>query len=801
MEHADAKSVRGNWQDSIGSFFDQFRHTSQQPSTLSALHGHLEEIPRPYLIRFFTSERVLRNAIPILIALLLIIVAAARITTLMDEEVRINETTKTEMAYIGEIIASRLSNDTSLEAAINTQPLSHVLLENAIPKAAIQNGRRIFLFNDKGKVVTSLPFSKSMQGLHLARLTGRDLLIASFGAKAGTRQITLDGKEMALALYRTITGADRKQIGSILITQTESALFAPWYQRVNMNITLFLALSTVLVVFLYAYFAQGTKAREADQLFLETNARFDTALSRGHCGLWDWDLSRGRVVWSSSMYQMLGMETSERVMGYGELTALLHPDDADFTTLANSAFEANEKSVDHRFRMLHSSGSWVWLRMRAELVYTKNSIPHLIGIAVDITEQELLKQHTRNADIRLRDAIENISEAFVLWDSKRRLVMCNSKYQQLYNLPASAVVSGNSHDKIMAQSSKPRIRKQISTEKKVAGGAQTFEAQLEDGRWLLISERRTQDGGFVSIGTDITQMKRNEEKLITSERRLIATVSDQRKTQQKMELHKQQLVELADKLNDEKNRAEDGSRAKSEFLANISHELRTPLNAIIGFSEIMQSKMFGPLGSEKYEEYACDIHNSGNFLLGVINDVLDMSKIEAGRFQLNPETVKLDELLGETLRIIKIQAEEAGLTVKHNIPDNLSLQADRRAVKQILLNLLSNAVKFTPENGEISVSTRHSKTSVNIIIQDNGIGISKEAIKRLGQPFEQVQDQFSKNHKGSGLGLAIAKSLAGLHGGSLKIASVEGEGTTVTVRLPFKCKPRATNTEDQQKAA
>jgi two-component system cell cycle sensor histidine kinase PleC len=501
------------------------------------------------------------------------------------------------------------------------------------------------------------------------------------------------------------------------------------------------------------------------------------------------------------MYQMLGMKPTDTVMGYGDLNHLLHAEDQDMLTLANSAFRSQQKQIDHRFRIMHSSGSWVWMRLRAELVRYKGSDPHLIGIAVDISEQEALKQKSRDADIRLRDAIENISEAFVLWDAKKRLVMCNSKYQQLYKLPASAVTGGTTHNEVMAQSRKPRVRHQIKTDRTPDSGVQTFEAQIEDGRWLQISERRTQDGGFVSVGTDITQIKRNQEKLVESERMQMATIADLRKTQQELERQAQKLVEFADNLNEEKMRADAGNKAKSEFLANISHELRTPLNAIIGFSDIMRSNLFGPLGSNKYDEYADDIHHSGNFLLGVINDVLDMSKIEAGRFQLQPETVHLHDLLDETLRIIKVQADEAEIKVGQKIPKALELMADRRAVKQILLNLLSNAVKFTPAGGKIDVTAKALKNDVNIVIRDNGIGIAPEALDRLGQPFEQVQDQFTKDHKGSGLGLAIARSLTSLHGGTFKITSEPGQGTTVSVRLPFECHAKDMPPSTDAKAA
>ena len=250
---------------------------------------------------------------------------------------------------------------------------------------------------------------------------------------------------------------------------------------------------------------------------------------------------------------------------------------------------------------------------------------HLIGIAVDITEQKSLVEKTVAADMRLRDAIETIPEAFVLWDADNRLVLCNSNFQELPSCPTKRSPSAHSYEAVVAAGSKPVVRNKIINDRpKSIPGARTFEAQLEDGRWLHISERRTKDGGYVSVGTDITASKTHEEKLIDSEKRLMASVADLR--------HRSSgSAELAEKYAEEKTRAEDANQAKSKFLANMSHELRTPLNAIIGFSEIMESGMFGPLGAEKYHEYCSDIRASGQYLLDVINDILDMSKIEAGR--------------------------------------------------------------------------------------------------------------------------------------------------------------------------
>jgi two-component system, cell cycle sensor histidine kinase PleC len=213
--------------------------------------------------------------------------------------------------------------------------------------------------------------------------------------------------------------------------------------------------------------------------------------------------------------------------------------------------------------------------------------------------------------------------------------------------------------------------------------------------------------------------------------------------------------------------------------------LRTPLNAILGFSEMLLNRMFGPLGSEKYSEYAKDIHDSGKHLLNVINDILDMSKIEAGHIKLECETIDLAPLIEETLRFTAIPAECKGILIEKDICDGLKLSADRRAIKQILLNLLSNAVKFTDTGGCITLRARKIEGALTLSISDTGIGIPKEALCKIGQPFEQVQSQYAKSQGGSGLGLAISRSLIALHGGRMRIFSTVGRGTTITLRMPM----------------
>jgi cell cycle sensor histidine kinase DivJ len=232
--------------------------------------------------------------------------------------------------------------------------------------------------------------------------------------------------------------------------------------------------------------------------------------------------------------------------------------------------------------------------------------------------------------------------------------------------------------------------------------------------------------------------------------------------------------------------AESASRAKTSFLANMSHELRTPLNAIIGFSEVMSHEMFGPVGSPKYLEYSKLIHESGGHLLELINGVLDMSKIEAGKFELFEEVFDFDEVAAAAVRFVKLQAERAGVALKLSVAASAgTIFADKRAVKQILINLLTNGVKFTPRGGDVRVVAARDQRGIELSVSDSGVGISARDLERLGKPFEQVENEQVRSKEGTGLGLALVKALAAMHGGEAAIESVLGEGTTVRVRLPF----------------
>ena len=727
----------------------------------------------------------LRRAIPALIVALLSGVLAIHVMLQWSDRLDREALAGERLADAATVATTRLALHPDLDGALADPATAQDLFAEAFPAQALRPGTSLFLVGELGRVIATHRGPEATIGIGLPRLLGGALDLIAQGAEAGPRPVLLDATVPAVAVLHAVPRAAGEKPVAVVLARTQAAILAPWQTRLVLEITLFLATAAVLLVFLYAYLAQTTRLQETDRVFAETTARFDAALARGHSGLWDWDLARGTLVWSESMYEILGLQPQDRRLSFGEVRDLVHPDEPDLLILADSVLRTEQSQIDHRIHMRHADGHYVCVRLRAELVRYKGTTPHLIGIAVDISELEAQRQRQRDADIRLRDAIENISEAFVLWDSRRRLVMCNTKYQQLYRLPSSATKVGASFDSVMAVAKAPTVHAGARSEARDGDGSSSFEAQLRDGRWLQISERRTQDGGFVSVGTDVTTIKTHENRLRLSEQELLDKNDSLRESHRQLELQAQQLVELAEGLREEKERAKEGNRAKSEFLANISHELRTPLNAILGFSEVMQQRLFGPLGAEQYDEYVGDIRDSGTFLLNVINDILDMSKIEAGRMELSPERVDIHEVLDDALRLVSGQAEAGELTLVQKVPEGLVIEADRRALKQIMLNLLSNAVKFTNKGGRVEVTAKALPRSVVIMIHDNGIGIAPHARGRLGRPFEQVQSQFTKDHHGSGLGLAIARSLAQLHGGSLKLRSREGAGTLVAVRLPF----------------
>ncbi len=758
-----------------------------------AIRGLARSIARPAYQRLLDAEPVLRRIVPALIVTFLVVIGAGALVQVHSHRLTVLENAKDDLALLALATAEGLTRQPG-----NPLDRAAQALADALPPRATDSGRHVYVTDQSGRIIASAPRLERMPA-SLADIMDPAQPLVIFAERAGVLEVPMApaaGGQTMLATVRNL----KAPLGQIVYVQPMADALAAWSDSTTLTITLFTTTGAVLLILGFSFHWQASRAREADHIYDTVRRRIDTALNRGRCGMWDWDMARGRMYWSDTMFEILGLERKDELISFGDIAKLVHPDDVDLYELAKDLADRPGAAVDRVFRMRTARGDYVWLRMRAEVVQQQGEDgPHLIGIAMDVTEAQHMAERTVTADMRLRDAIESISEAFVLWDSQNRLVLCNSKFQSLHELPDEAIQAGTPFETIASVGRHPVTRTPLKPEDKPEEGSRAFEAQLSNGRWLKIAERRTKDGGYVSVGTDITTMKRHEERLMDNEKRLMALVADLRKSQQTLEHQAQQLAELAEKYSEERNKAEDANRAKSEFLANMSHELRTPLNAIIGFSEIMESGMFGPLGSPKYAEYCTDIKGSGTYLLDVINDILDMSKIEAGRMQLEVEDVALDEIIADAMRVTAVNADEKNIAMTVAESEKLNIKGDRRALKQILLNLLSNAVKFTPEGGKISVRARINGSAAVVAIEDSGIGIARDALARIGRPFEQVESQFTKTHKGSGLGLAIAKSLVELHGGAMRIRSSEGKGTAVIVRLPVS--GRAANSNETPKLA
>ena len=375
------------------------------------------------------------------------------------------------------------------------------------------------------------------------------------------------------------------------------------------------------------------------------------------------------------------------------------------------------------------------------------------GTGTDITERKMADEALRQSQARLANILDNSPAPIYFKDTEGRFLVANKQYQKMYKVDfedirgkTSKEIFGDEaggkfldHDRAVLES-----RKMIEREENFLGKTYlTLKFPIIDPSGELL--------GLGGIETDVTEIKKAEKELHAA-----------------------------------KEQADFANRAKTEFLANMSHELRTPLNSILGFSEILMIETFGPLGSEKYKEYAADINSSGTHLLDLIGEILDLSKLETGKLKLIESDIDVTEIVNACVRMVEGRADEEMASISARFENELPmLRADERRFKQILLNLIGNAVKFTPPEGSVKVSTRVSQRGkFTIEVADNGIGIAPQDLLKVLEPFGQAGDILSRNHEGSGLGLYLAKSFTELHGGSLDIESDLGKGTTVTLRFP-----------------
>jgi signal transduction histidine kinase len=394
-----------------------------------------------------------------------------------------------------------------------------------------------------------------------------------------------------------------------------------------------------------------------------------------------------------------------------------------------------------------TAGTLTWMMVRALDRQYRASLELRAG-------EERLK---RQSDL-LQSTLENMGEGLSVFDRKGRLMAWNSRFVEMLDLPADLSNDTTLHDILILQSARGDFGS-VDTKAEARERFESFfrdipyvrERVTRNGRTLQIRRRAMPGGAVVSLYSDITERKAAEIKMAQAWAQ----------------------AELA-------------NRAKGDFLANMSHELRTPLNAIIGFSEILSGEHLGPLKNARYLEYSSDIHSSGLHLLSIINDVLDMSKIEAGKLDIHEEEVDLPQLLAGSVRMVRERARQQQIElVCHADDPYLAIIADERAMKQCLLNLLSNAVKFSKIGGRVAVEARVDAENRTVItIADEGIGMTEAEQERALQPFGQAHSSTTRTYGGTGLGLPITQGLVEAHGGTLSIVSSPGKGTSVSITLP-----------------
>ena len=476
---------------------------------------------------------------------------------------------------------------------------------------------------------------------------------------------------------------------------------------------------------------------------------------------------------------------------------LVHPDDMVHHQRAMRAHivgDAAFYSADLRLR--RNDGGYAWMYLRGRGVRREDGrIFRVIGTASDISDRKIVEEaradaesRARRAQMRLADAIKVSADGFALFDALDRLVMYNEQITAAFGPAAEKISFGVSYGELISALARTSIvHEDDGQDGDWLSRQMAYHAEPEgnvlvatvDSRWFKLTERKTNEGGTVLVLSDVTAMKLAENDLQARYAELAAakSVSDEQSAQMSV---------LAERLAEAKEVADAASRTKSEFLANMSHELRTPLNAIMGFSEVIKNELFGPVGVPQYKQYAIDVYDSGAHLLAIINDILDLSKVEAGKFDLNETEIQVGDLCRSVLHIVKGRADEGGITLVKGLPDNLPyLLADPRTLKQMLLNLLSNALKFTRSGGTVDlVVSLTDDGGFRFDVRDTGVGIAREHFATVLSPFGQVDTAHARDHQGTGLGLPLVKAFIEMHGGRIELDSEIGEGTTVSLFFP-----------------
>jgi PAS domain S-box-containing protein len=544
------------------------------------------------------------------------------------------------------------------------------------------------------------------------------------------------------------------KLGYLLVDPVD--WLAPWGFAIAQVLSILIAISLVVI----SLERQRLRAQAAEHRLKLSEARLrDVAESSSD---WFWELDRElKFVYVSERYGEIARIRADAILGRSVAEVVKTTfDDPDAVERHLALFDAKQAFRDERFGTIGRHGRRHCFSVNGKPIWGEDgSFLGYRGTGRDITQAVETERDARNKSTLLQAMLDNIPAGVTIIDRGFKMALYNKQFLDLFGLAAERLKPGDPVEKFVRFAAERGhygpgdVEEQVRTrvERLRQLRPRREEWVRRDGETIEVQSNILPDLGIVAIYTNITHRKRAERELQAAA-----------------------------------HQAELASRAKSEFLANMSHELRTPLNAIIGFSEIMRDEIFGPLGNPSYTDYVRDIHESGDHLLSVINDILDVSKAEAGKIELHDETINVGQLVQSSIRYVRDRANAQRLRIDAEIEPNLPpLRADPLRMKQVLINLLTNAVKFTPEGGQIMVKASMSRDGDFILsIIDNGIGIAPADIARALEPFSQIDSSIRRRHEGTGLGLPLSKALVERHGGTLTLMSEVGAGTMVTVRLP-----------------
>jgi len=421
-------------------------HAANACAQSDSIKGLAQSIAKPAYHRLLTAEPALRRAVPTLIIAFLVTICLGAFVQVVDQTRQKRAGVRRDLSALADVLAERIDRLASArgERLANLERLQF-LLPDLIPNWGVAAGRHIIVSGVDHRILARIPIEASLgESDQILDAISSAQLLAAPATQGGVVDMMLANGNGAMVTSQLIHALPGR------VTIIQERIEPLWGSDSALAVTLSATTGFVVLILGFAFHWQSTRAREGDLINDAVRGRIDTALNRGRCGLWDWDLSRGRIFWSQSMFTLLGLDSRSDLLTFGEVNALVKSDDIDLFAIADQLIVGEIDHIDQTFRMQHVDGHWIWLRVRCELSQGGNDGGmHLIGIAVDITEQKSLAEKSVEADLRLRDAIETISEAFVLWDASNRLVLCNSHFQRLHKLPDSAVIPGTSYETVI----------------------------------------------------------------------------------------------------------------------------------------------------------------------------------------------------------------------------------------------------------------------------------------------------------------------------------------------------------------